>query len=68
MFILKRITLIIRYAECPNFDVANSIKPALTSREITLMVSVLEVEVKLNLPICAYSAFRRIMRLMPVFR
>ena len=51
MFILKRITLIIRYAECPNFEVANPINPALTSCETTLMVSVLEVEVKLNLPI-----------------
>ena len=50
MFILKRITLIIRSAECPNFEVANPIKPALTSRETTLMVSVLEVEVKLKLP------------------
>ena len=47
----KEFTLIIRYAECPNFEVANPIKPALTSRETTLMVSVLEVEVKLNLPV-----------------
>ena len=47
----KEFTLIIQYAECPNFEVANPIKPALTSRETTLMVSVLEVEVKLNLPV-----------------
>ena len=32
-------------------EVDNPIKPALTSRETTLMVSVLEVEVKLNLTI-----------------
>ena len=32
-------------------EVDNPIKPALTSRERTLMVSVLEVDVKLNLPI-----------------
>ena len=36
--------------ECPNFEVTNPIRPALTSRETTLMVSVLEVEVKLKLP------------------
>ena len=35
---------------CPNFEIANSIKPALTSRETTVMVSVLEVEVKYNFP------------------
>ena len=33
-----------------NFEVANPIKPALTSRETTLVVSVFEVEVKLKLP------------------
>ena len=38
----KEFTLIIRSAECPNFEVANPIKPALTSRETTLMVSILE--------------------------
>ena len=43
-------TLIIRSAECPNFEIANPIKPALTSRETTLMVSVFGVEVKLKLP------------------
>ena len=47
MFILKKIKLIIRSAECPNFEVANPIKPALMSRETTLMVSVLEVKLKL---------------------
>ena len=46
----KEFTLIIRSAECPNVEVANPIKPALTSRETTLMISVLEVEVKLQLP------------------
>ena len=43
----KEVTLIIRSAECPNFEVANPIKPALMSRETTLMVSVLEVKLKL---------------------
>ena len=38
MFTLKKIKLIIRSAECPNFEVANPIKPTLMSRETTLMV------------------------------
>ena len=60
MFILKIIYIIIRSAECPNFEVANPIKLALTSRETTLVVSVsvleVEVEVKLNLPNVIYKA------------
>ena len=38
----KEFELIIRYAECRNFEVANQIKPALTSCETT-RISVLEV-------------------------
>ena len=50
MFILKWIYINLDSAECANFEVANPIKLALTSRETTTMVSVLEVQVKINLP------------------